>query len=85
MLFKRVTGGFVFADSCHFDVRPHSRICAGQEFANASAFIAMAMIIAAFDISKAKDEFGNDVEIPIEYTTASGTRFVAVEQMIKTN
>lgn len=36
------------------------------------------MIIASFDISKAKDEFGNDVKVDIEYTTASGTRFVSV-------
>jgi len=48
------------------------RICPGKEFANASAFIAMAMVIAAFDISKVKDEFGNDVELHNEYTTASG-------------
>ncbi len=58
------------------------RICPGKEFANASAFIAMAMVIASFDISKAKDELGNDVEPQNEYTTASGLRFVVIDQRI---
>ncbi|KLO09949.1 cytochrome P450 [Schizopora paradoxa] len=49
------------------------RVCAGQEFANASVSIAIAMMIASFDISKAKDEFGNDVKVDIDYSTASGT------------
>ena len=53
-----------------------SRICAGQEFANASVFIAIAMMIASFDISKAKDEFGDDVKVDVDFSTASGTRFV---------
>jgi len=44
------------------------RTCPGKEFASASVFIAMAMIIATFNISKAKDEFGNDVEALTEYT-----------------
>lgn len=41
----------------------------------------MAMIIAAFNISKAKDEFGNDVEVLREFTTANGLRLVATNQI----
>ncbi|KLO09947.1 cytochrome P450 [Schizopora paradoxa] len=48
------------------------RICPGKDFANASTSIAMAMIAAVFDVSKAEDELGKEVEIQPEFTTANG-------------
>ncbi|KAK7049443.1 hypothetical protein VNI00_006049 [Paramarasmius palmivorus] len=45
------------------------RICPGRYFAADAIWIAIACILAVFDISKAKDEAGNDIELDnVEYT-----------------
>jgi len=44
------------------------RICPGKELADASLFISIAMSLAVFNISKAKDASGNVVELQYEYT-----------------
>lgn len=41
--------------------------CAGKSMADNSVWIAMASILAAFQISKAKDASGNIIEVPDEY------------------
>lgn len=45
-----------------------NRICPGKELAESTLFIAIAMTAASFDISKAKDESGQEIEPVHEYT-----------------
>lgn len=44
------------------------RICPGKELADASIYIAIAQVLAVFNIGKAKDASGNTVEPLYEYT-----------------
>lgn len=43
------------------------RICPGKEFADSTLFITIAMAVAVFNISKAKDDRGTDIEPRREY------------------
>lgn len=45
------------------------RICPGKDFADESVFITIALSLAAFDIRKARDEDGNDIEPRVEFTS----------------
>jgi len=45
------------------------RICPGKELIDASVFIWIAMSIAVFDIRKAKDEFGREIEPRVEFSS----------------
>lgn len=47
------------------------RICPGKEFADSTLYIVIAMTVATFDISKAKDALGNDIEPLREYVTGT--------------
>jgi len=49
-------------DPRDFVFRFGRRICAGLHFADASLFIVIAHILASFDISKARDENGQEIE-----------------------
>jgi len=44
------------------------RACVGLHFADASLYIAIVYILATFDISKAQDEHGQDIEPNITFT-----------------
>ncbi|KAN0092646.1 Cytochrome P450 [Tylopilus felleus] len=44
------------------------RICVGKYLADASIWIAMVSILAVFDMNKAKDEFGREIDVVPEYT-----------------
>jgi len=44
------------------------RICPGKELADLSLFVSFSMILSVFDISKAKDEYGKDIEVKNEWT-----------------
>ncbi|KAI0056528.1 cytochrome P450 [Artomyces pyxidatus] len=44
------------------------RNCVGMHMANATLWIMMASLLAIFDISKAKDEGGNEIPVDIAYT-----------------
>lgn len=44
------------------------RICPGKELADPSLFLSAAMTLAVFDITKAKDAKGNEIEPLYEYT-----------------
>ncbi|KDR84601.1 hypothetical protein GALMADRAFT_56030 [Galerina marginata CBS 339.88] len=43
------------------------RICVGKHIASSVMWLIMASVLACFDISKAKDEFGNEIEVNGEY------------------
>jgi len=65
---------FLEENSSPLELNPQSlvfgfgrRICPGMELAMNSLFIAIAMSIAVFDISKAKDENGKEIEPVHEY------------------
>lgn len=45
------------------------RICPGRFMARASVWIAVACMLATFDVSKAVDENGNPIEPKDEYTS----------------
>lgn len=51
----------------HDSADAHSRICPGKELADISLYIAIAMSVAVFDITKSKDELGNEIEPLHEY------------------
>ena len=53
----------------------HSRECPGKMLADNTLFIAIAMMLATFDISKAKDESGREIE-PDCFYTPGVVRFV---------
>ncbi len=44
------------------------RICVGRWAADASLWIAMASILAVFQLGKAKDELGNEIEVTENYS-----------------
>ncbi|KAG1821682.1 cytochrome P450 [Suillus subaureus] len=44
------------------------RICVGKYLAEASVWIAMVSILAVFDVKKAMDEFGGEIDITPQYT-----------------
>ncbi|KDQ11849.1 hypothetical protein BOTBODRAFT_34941 [Botryobasidium botryosum FD-172 SS1] len=44
------------------------RMCPGMNFADATIYITVASILAAFNISKPRDENGNEVELDVPYT-----------------
>jgi cytochrome P450 len=48
----------------------HSSICPGRYMAFASAWIAVALLIAAFDMKKAVDENGETIEPAQEYLSS---------------
>lgn len=45
------------------------RICPGKELADASMFISFAMSLAAFNVTKAKDDLGVEIEPVCEYSS----------------
>lgn len=45
------------------------RICPGRELAQASIFVACATLLALFDVRRAKDEYGREVEVKVEYSS----------------
>lgn len=47
------------------------RICPGRFLANESLFITLSRMLAVFDMTKAVDEYGREIEPPVEHT-ASG-------------
>ncbi|KAG1842002.1 cytochrome P450 [Suillus subalutaceus] len=44
------------------------RICVGKYLAEASVWIAMVSILAVFDVKKATDEFGSEIDVTPQYT-----------------
>ncbi|KAI0064158.1 cytochrome P450 [Artomyces pyxidatus] len=44
------------------------RNCVGMHLANSTIWIMMASLLATFDITKAKDEYGNEIPVDIAYT-----------------
>jgi len=44
-----------------------ARVCAGQHLAIASAWISLVSILAVFNISKAKDENGEEVDLDMRF------------------
>jgi len=50
------------------------RICPGQQFADANIWLAMANILAAFDIRKASDADGNEITPIPEFTSGFSSR-----------
>lgn len=44
------------------------RICPGKELADSSIFIAIAMSLASFNISKARDDSGKEIDPILEFT-----------------
>lgn len=45
------------------------RICPGRHLADTSTWSVMANLVAAFDISKALDEKGNEMTLKVEFCT----------------
>ena len=45
------------------------RLCPGRDFAEASIWLAAANILALFDVSKATDQWGNDLTPSGEYVS----------------
>lgn len=45
-----------------------NRICPGRHMADATVWLEIASVLAAFDITKAKDDAGMDIEIPGLYS-----------------
>ncbi|KAF8161637.1 cytochrome P450 [Crassisporium funariophilum] len=43
------------------------RVCVGKHVASATVWLAIVSVLATFDITKAKDKLGNDIEINDEY------------------
>ena len=43
------------------------RICPGKELADSELFIAIAMTVAVFNITRMKDEYGKEIEPIIDY------------------
>ena len=44
------------------------RICVGKYLAEASVWIAMVSILAVFNVNKAKDERGREIDVVPQYT-----------------
>ena len=45
------------------------RICPGRHLVAASVWLSIASILATFNLRKAKDRFGHDIEPRVEYTS----------------
>lgn len=45
-----------------------SRICVGRHLASPTVWLAIASVLATFNIAKAKDEAGKEIEIEVKYT-----------------
>lgn len=43
------------------------RICAGKSYAEAMGFMSMARLLATFDITTEKDEYGRDIVPPLKF------------------
>lgn len=43
-------------------------ICGGLHLARASAWIAIVSVLASFDIAKAKDDTGKEIDVPESYS-----------------
>ncbi|KDR82184.1 hypothetical protein GALMADRAFT_135544 [Galerina marginata CBS 339.88] len=43
------------------------RLCVGKHIASSTMWLVIASVLASFDISKSKDDFGNDIEIDDDY------------------
>ena len=48
------------------------RICPGRHFVDATLFIVASSVLSAFDVSKAKDENGNEIPVKAAVTVLSG-------------
>lgn len=44
------------------------RVCVGRHLADASIWAAIVSILSVFDIAKAKDEMGLEIEVPGDFT-----------------
>jgi len=67
--FLEVNGRVPELDSRNFGFGFGRRVCPGKELAESTMFIAIAMTAVVFNVSKAKDEFGQDIEPIVEYTS----------------
>lgn len=45
-------------------------MCPGRHFATSALFLVVASILSTFDLVKAKDEDGNEIEVDGEYVDA---------------
>ncbi|KAL0951322.1 hypothetical protein HGRIS_008028 [Hohenbuehelia grisea] len=70
-------------DPTEFAFGSGRRICPARHLANNTAWIAIATILAAFDIEKAKDSDGAVIEPSGEYTSGHTSRPVAFPCVIK--
>ncbi|KIJ14785.1 hypothetical protein PAXINDRAFT_99849 [Paxillus involutus ATCC 200175] len=61
-------------DNIHYIYGFGRRICPGRHLADASQWIAVASILAVFQIRKAKNEHGEDVEIVPQFSSGLVTR-----------
>ncbi|KDQ08761.1 hypothetical protein BOTBODRAFT_59124 [Botryobasidium botryosum FD-172 SS1] len=59
------------------------RSCVGNHFADASLFINMAYMLATFNISKARDEAGNEIEPKVKYVSGLISRLEDFECSIQ--
>ena len=48
------------------------RICPGRHFVDATLFIVASSVLSAFNVTKAKDENGNEIPVKAEVTALSG-------------
>ena len=60
------------------------RICPGRHFAEAMLWFAIATILATTRLSKAKDEFGNEI-LPSAAFTGDTVRYVRDERNVSAN
>ncbi|KAJ3511033.1 hypothetical protein NLJ89_g4329 [Agrocybe chaxingu] len=63
------------------------RVCVGKYVASATLWITIVSILACFNIEKAKDEYGNDIEVNDEYidfglTISEGARKLVEDAMV---
>lgn len=54
--------------SCIILILLYRRVCPGKRVADSSLFISIAMLVAVFDIKKAKDETGREIVPKYEYS-----------------
>ncbi len=48
------------------------RICPGRHIVDATLFIVASSVLSAFNVTKAKDENGNEIPVKAEVTVSSG-------------
>ena len=48
------------------------RICPGRHIVDATLFIIASSVLSAFNVTKAKDENGNEIPVKVEVTVLSG-------------